>query len=76
MKRKERKGLSNKFPPYSFLRGKPKTEFTLQPDKKKKKDKKYESSEYSLSLGDRDEIRKTKEARVQGKLYQKGESHT
>lgn len=44
MERKERKLFLNKSPPYSFLRGKLETQFTLQPDKhtKKMEDKKCE----------------------------------
>ena len=44
MERKERKEFLNKSPPYSFLRGKLETRFTLQPDKntKKREDKKCE----------------------------------
>lgn len=44
MERKKRKLFLNKSPPYSFLRGKLETQFTLQPDKhtKKMEDKKCE----------------------------------
>lgn len=43
--KRKRRGLSNKSPPYSFLRGKPGTGITLQPDKntKKKRDKHMKS---------------------------------